>query len=120
MSPVDAATLSDAGRAVAYLEEISPMMRGCAILSAEGRVLAGTGGTERWAEAARDLLTAADAAGGEPVAHAHVATGDGEAFCVREGGLAAVAVTERFTLASLMLFDMRIALRELAAAGVGS
>jgi hypothetical protein len=120
MSPVDAATLSDAGRAVAYLEEISPMMRGCAILSAEGRVLAASGGTELWAEAGRDLLAAADAAGGEPVAHAHVATGDGEAFCVRESGLAAVAVTERFTLASLMLFDMRIALRELAAAGVGS
>jgi len=36
------------------------------------------------------------------------------------GGLVAVAVTERFTLASLMLFDMRIALRELAAAGAGA
>jgi hypothetical protein len=120
MSPVDAATLSDAGRAVAYLEEISPMMRGCAILREGGEVLAATGGLEHWREAGRDLIAAADAAGGEPVAHAHVATGDGEAFCVREGGLAAVAVTERFTLASLMLFDMRIALRELAAAGVGS
>ena len=31
----------------------------------------------------------------------------------------AVAVTERFALASLMIFDMRIALRELAAAGAG-
>jgi hypothetical protein len=32
----------------------------------------------------------------------------------------AIGVTERFALASLMLFDMRITLRELAAAGVGS
>jgi hypothetical protein len=118
--PVDAPPLSDAGRAVAYLEEISPMMRGCAILSESGEVLAGSGNVEHWGEGGRNLIAAADAAGGEPVAHAHVATGDGEAFCVREGGLAAVAVTERFTLASLMLFDMRITLRQLAAAGVGA
>jgi hypothetical protein len=112
--PVDAPTLSDAGRAVAYLQEISTEMRGCAILTTDGEVLAASGDTERWAETARDLISAADAAGGEPVAHAHVATGDGEAFCVREGGLVAVSVADRFTLASLMLFDMRNALRELA------
>jgi hypothetical protein len=117
---VDAPTLSDAGRAVAYLEEISPEMRGCAILGGGGEVLAASGSTEGWGEAGRDLMAAADAAGGEPVAHAHVATGDGEAFCVREGGLTAVAVTERFTLASLMLFDMRNTLRQLSAAGVGA
>ncbi|MFL5907289.1 MAG: hypothetical protein ACJ75Z_06790 [Solirubrobacterales bacterium] len=120
MTPVDAPTLTDAGGAVSYLEEISPQMRGCAILSEPREVLAASGEADRWAEAARGLISAADAAGGEPVAHAHVATGDGEAFCVREGGLVAVAVTDRFTLASLMFFDMRATLRELAAAGVGS
>ncbi|HEY3191339.1 MAG TPA: hypothetical protein VGJ61_01045 [Solirubrobacterales bacterium] len=119
-APVDAPTVSDAGRAVAYLEEISPQMRGCAILSGDGEVLAASSDVERWGEAGRDLIAAADAAGGEPVAHAHVATGDGEAFCVREGGLVAIAVTERFTLASLMLFDMRITLRELVAAQAGT
>jgi hypothetical protein len=118
--PVDAPTLSDAGRAVSYLEDISPQMRGCAIISTEGEVLAASDSRERWGEAGRDLIAAADAAGGEPVAHAHVATGDGEAFCVREAGLVAVAVAERFTLASLMLFDMRNALRELAAQRAGS
>jgi hypothetical protein len=120
MPPVDAPSLSDASRAVAYLEEISDQMRGCAILSEAGEVLGASGDSDRWGEAARGLIAAADKAGREPVAHAHVATGDGEAFCVRESGLAAVAVTERFTLASLMLFDMRNTLRELAAAGVGS
>jgi hypothetical protein len=95
-------------------------MRGCAILAEEGDVLAASGNSERWGETGRELIAAADAAGGEPVAHAHVATGDGEAFCVREAGLVAVAVAERFTLASLMLFDMRIALRQLAAGGMGS
>jgi hypothetical protein len=121
MTPsVDASTLPDAERAVEYLEEISPELRGCAILSEDGEILAASGDLEAWSEAARELIAAADAAGGEPVAHAHVATGEGEAFCVREGGLVGVAVTERFTLASLMLFDMRIALRRLAAAGAGT
>jgi hypothetical protein len=120
VAPVDAPTLSDAGGAVSYLEEISPQMRGCAILAEGGDVLAASSDSERWGEAGRELIAMADAAGGEPVAHAHVATGDGEAFCVREAGLVAVAVAERFTLASLMLFDMRIALRRLAAGGVGS
>jgi hypothetical protein len=120
MPTVDVPTLTDAGGTVEYLQEISPEMRGCAILSADGAVLAASGNIERWGEAGRDLVTAADAAGGEPVAHAHVATGDGEAFCVREGGLTAVAIAERFTLSSLMLFDMRNALRRLAAAGGGA
>jgi hypothetical protein len=119
VAPVDAPTLSDAGRAVTYLQEVSTEMRGCAILSADGEVLAASGDTERWGEAGRELISAADAAGGEPVAHAHVATGDGEAFCVREGGLVAVSVADRFTLASLMLFDMRNALHELADQGAG-
>jgi hypothetical protein len=121
MSPsVDAPALPDAAHAVEYLEEISRELRGCAILSDAGDVLAASGDREEWGEAGRELIAAADAAGGEPVAHAHVATGDGEAFCVREAGLVAIAVTERFTLASLMIFDLRIALRRLAAAGAGA
>ncbi len=122
MTPsVDAPTLPDASHAVEYLEEISRELRGCAILSEGGDLLAASGeDPEAWGDPARELMAAADAAGGEPVAHAHVATGDGEAFCVREGGYVAVAVTERFTLASLMIFDMRTALRRLAATGATS
>jgi hypothetical protein len=116
--PVDAPSLPDADRAVEYLEEISRELRGCAILSEAGEILAASGDDlQAWGEAGRELIAAADSAGGEPVAHAHVATGDGEAFCVREGQYVAVAVTDRFTLASLMIFDMRNALRQLAAAG---
>jgi hypothetical protein len=117
MAPVEVPTLTDAGGTVGYLQEISPEMRGCAILNGDGEVLAASGNIERWGEAGRDLLAAADAAGAEPVAHVHVATGDGEAFCVREAGLTAVAVTERFILASLMIVDMRNALRNLSASG---
>jgi hypothetical protein len=121
MTPsVDAPSLPDADSAVEYLEEISRELRGCAILGESGEVLAASGELEAWGEAGRELIAAADAAGGEPVAHAHVATGDGEAFCVREGPYVAVAVTDRFTLASLMIFDIRTALRRLAAGGAGT
>ena len=70
---------------------------------------------DAWGEAARELLAAADAAQAEPAAYAHVATEDGEVFCVREGELVGVAVTERFVLASLMVFDLRSVLRDLTA-----
>ncbi len=109
-------TLSDPRQAVSYLEEISPEMRGCAILAADGEVLASTGDVQAWRETAAELLAAVDSAGGEPGAHAHIATGDGEVFCVRQDGLVAVAVTERFVLASLMLFDLRAVLRDLSRA----
>jgi hypothetical protein len=117
--PVDAPAPTDAAGAVEYLQEISPELRGCAILTSEGEVLAASGEADAWGEAGRDLVAAADAAGGDPVAYAHVATGDGEAFCVREGDRIAVAVGERFTLASLMVFDIRNALRRVGEAGSG-
>jgi hypothetical protein len=100
--------------AVARLREMSADLRGCAVLGGDGRLLATTGDPDRWGAAASDLLAAADEAGEEPAGHVHVATEDGEAFAVREAGLAMVAVTERFTLASLMIFDMRAVLRDLA------
>ena len=65
------------------------------------------------AGAANELLAAADAAAGEAVTHAHVGTEDGEAFAVRDGGYAVVAAAERFTLASLLFFDIRAVLRDL-------
>lgn len=110
----EAPTIPDAGRAVSHLEEISPQLRGCAILSEGGEVLASSGDPGAWGAAAAKLLAAADAAEGERASHAHIATADGEAFLVREAGLVAVAVSERFVLASLMLFDLRATLRELA------
>jgi hypothetical protein len=100
--------------AVARLGEMSPDLRGCAILDSGGRALAASDQPERWGSAGAALLAAADAAGGEPATHVHVGTEDGEAFAVRHEGLAMVAVAERFTLASLMIFDMRAVLRDLA------
>ena len=95
--------------------EMSPDLRGAAILDSGGAVLAAAGDPDRWREDAAALLAVADGAGGEPVEQVHVATEQGEVFVVRHAGLAAVAVTERFALASLMFFDMRSVLRDLAA-----
>lgn len=105
--------LKDPQEAVDYLREISPELRGCAILDNNGHVLAATGDADPWTDPARELLAAADAAGGERAANVHVATGDGEVFAVRHGKLTAVAVAERFVLSSLMAFDLRAILREL-------
>jgi hypothetical protein len=99
--------------AVARLTEMSPDLRGCAILHPDGRALTASGDPETWASAGAALLAAADAAGDQPASHVHVATEDGEAFAVRHEGLAMVAVAERFALASLMIFDMRAVLRDL-------
>lgn len=88
-------------------------MRGCAIFDPE-KLLAASGDGGRWLDAGRALLEAADGAAREPATHAHVATEDGEAFALRLGDLAMVAVTERFVLASLVFADMRAALREAA------
>ncbi len=109
-----------AGAALAFLTEMSPDLRGAAILDASGSVLAASGEEEeRWAEDAATLLRVADGAGSEPVEQIHIATEQGEVFALRHEGLAAVAVTERFALASLTFFDMRSVLRDLAAARTG-
>ena len=116
----DAATAApdreSAEAALAFLAEMSTDLRGAAILGAKGEVLAATGEEpERWGEDAAVLFAAADGAEGVPVEQIHIATEQGEVFAIRNAGLAAVAVTERFALASLMLFDMRSTLRRLAA-----
>jgi predicted regulator of Ras-like GTPase activity (Roadblock/LC7/MglB family) len=106
--------------ALAYLTEMSPDLRGGAILGGDGAVLAASGSPDRWREDAAALLAVADRAGDEPVEQVHIATEQGEVFAVRHAGLIAVAVTERFALASLLFFDMRSVLRDLAGHGSGA
>jgi hypothetical protein len=113
---------ADAEATLSFLTEMSPDLRGGAILTADGTVLAASGEAAGWAVEAVNLLRVADGAGDEPVEQVHVATQAGEVFALRAHGFLAVAVTERFALASLTFFDMRSALRELAggAAPTGS
>jgi predicted regulator of Ras-like GTPase activity (Roadblock/LC7/MglB family) len=119
--PDDAATAlapgDSAQGALAFLTEMSPDLRGAAILAADGSVLAASGEPGRWSEDAALLFAIADGAGEEPVEQVHVATEQGEVFALRHEGLAAVAVAERFALASLLFFDMRSILRNLARQG---
>lgn len=100
--------------ALAFLTEMSPDLRGAAILDADGAVLAASGDRERWHEDAAVLFAVADRASEEPAEQVHVATEQGEVFALRHAGLAAVVVSDRFALASLMFFDMRSTLRDLA------
>ena len=111
--PTTVPSAADAEVAVARLASMSADLRGCVILDPSGEALAASGPLDGWAEAGRGMLAAADAAAGEPVAHAHVGTEDGEAFAVRHEGFAVVAAAERFTLAGLLLFDIRAVLRDL-------
>jgi predicted regulator of Ras-like GTPase activity (Roadblock/LC7/MglB family) len=116
----DAATTApapaDAEAALSFLTEMSPDLRGGAILTADGTVLAASSEAAEWAAEAVALLGVADAVGAEPVEQIHVATQAGEVFALRNEGFAAVVVTERFALTSLVFFDMRSALRRLARA----
>jgi predicted regulator of Ras-like GTPase activity (Roadblock/LC7/MglB family) len=105
--------------ALAYLTEMSPDLRGAAILATDGAVLAGSGHPDRWREDVAALFAVADRAGEGPVEQIHIGTEQGEVFALRHAGLAAVAVTERFALASLTFFDMRAVLRDLAGGGDG-
>lgn len=114
-----AVSAGSAAGALAYLGEMSPDLRGAAIVGAGGEVLAASGSPERWREDVAALFAAADRAGGEPVEQVHIGTEQGEVFALRHAGLAAVAVTDRFALASLLLFDLRALLRDLAGGGEG-
>lgn len=113
-------TGESAAAALEFLAEMSPDLRGAAILGPDGEVLAATDGDpERWRDDAAALLAAADEAEEAPVEQVHIATEQGEVFAIRNAGLAAISVTDRFALASLMLFDLRSALRQLATPNFG-
>src|SRR5687767_7205599 len=105
--------------AIARFCGASREVRGCALIG-PGGVLASSGTQARWEEAGQALLDAADHAAGSRATHAHVATEEGEAFAVRSGEVAMVAVTSRYTLASLVFADMRAALRHARLAAVAA
>lgn len=119
-SVATAPTEESAAAALEFLAEMSPDLRGAAILGPGGEVLAATGEErDRWEKDAAALFAAADEAEGVPVEQVHIATEQGEVFAIRNAGLAAVSVTDRFALASLMLFDLRSVLRQLATPNLG-
>jgi photosystem II stability/assembly factor-like uncharacterized protein len=103
-----------AERALARLAELAVDLRAAAILGDDGTVLATTGPGNEWAEQSLELIGSARDAVGGVVDRLHIGTTDGEVFALPEHGRWCVAITERFTLASLLIFDLRVVLREMA------
>lgn len=110
---------SEAERAIEQLAAASADLRAVALLGPEGEILAATSAND-WTLQARELWDAAGAAGADPE-QVHVATEDGAVFAVRSpAGTVAIAVAQRFALASLMFCDLRAALRDLDAGETAS
>jgi len=106
-----------AERVLENLAELEPELRAAAIIGPGGAPVASSGSDPEWSARAGDLLAALDEAKDREIDSAHLATETAEVFVVREHGLALVAVTGRFVLASLTSFDIRMALRDLAREG---
>jgi len=87
-------------------------VRACTLLDSDGRLVsvdaAHEGDGERLAELAAQLL---DCAGGDQV---EVSTGTGIVYALRSGDWTLAIVAGRFALSSLVFFDMRQTLVELA------
>ena len=101
-----------AGRLLSRLVEGSPEIRAAAVIDAAGKPVVASDDRE-WGSGCATLWRAADATAETPAVAVHVATGDGEVFSVRDDRAIAVATSERFALASLVLSDLRALLREL-------
>ncbi len=103
--------------------ETSPELREAAFFDPAGTQIYATDG-EDWSAPARRLWAGADGESEEPAKYAHVATGRGEVLAVRGSSGSAIALADRFALASLVLSDLRAVLRELdpedAVAGAGA
>jgi hypothetical protein len=92
--------------ALDYLRELSADIRAGVVLDSEGALLAGP---EQLADAARDLLDGAP--GAEEL---HVSTADGAVFAARSAEHALVVVCGRLALPSLIRYDLRLVLADLA------
>jgi hypothetical protein len=116
VSAADASARAE--RAVEGLAEMSVDLRACAILGPDGARLAASVDDVDWEGCASELWESAAEADRPAATQVHVATENGEVFAARTGGGVAIAVTERFALASLMFCDLRAALRDLEDEGV--
>ena len=92
--------------ALDYRRELSADIRSGVVLAADGKLLAGP---EALADPARALLAAAPGA-----RELHVATADGAVFAARSERHSLVVVCGRFALPSLIRYDLRLVLGDLA------
>jgi hypothetical protein len=92
--------------ALDYLRELSADIRAGVVLDPGGALLAGP---ENLADAARDLLAAAGDA-----TELQVTTADGGVYAARDARHAIAVVVSRFALPSLIRYDLRLVLGDLA------
>lgn len=97
--------------AVATLLADTTGLRAYALVAPGGAVIAESD-PRKWSQAVASAWGAADDRGKPAPTQVHVATDEGELFLARDDeGVTAIAVTERFPLASLVFCDLRAALR---------
>jgi hypothetical protein len=106
--------------ALAYLGELSTDIRAAALLDDDAQLLASSGvesaDSDRLRELVAELFDQADGAAGSdgPPAQIEVSLPEGALFATREHGYRIAVVAGRYALASLMFYDLRMALRDLA------
>jgi hypothetical protein len=104
----------------ARLVDSSTDVLAAVILDAAGGMLETSGvepaSARELAELARQLLERADAVSPDPVEQIEVQTAGGAVFAVRDARHVLACVTRRLALPALVLYDLRQALREMAAA----
>ena len=103
--------------ALQYLGELSTDIKAAVVVAADGHAMAASrpGETgERLQELTTELFERADRADSETVTQIEVSTGDAGVFAVRDEQWAIGVVTGRFALSSLMFYDLRNVLGDLA------
>src|SRR3712207_5612632 len=109
--------------ALDYLGELSTDIRAAAVLDSGGAVAAHTGFEEGDADQVKALVGdlfdhAAEARAGGRADQIEVSLPEGVVFAVRESGWTLAVVTGRFALSSLMFYDLRMVIGDLAGHGV--
>jgi predicted regulator of Ras-like GTPase activity (Roadblock/LC7/MglB family) len=111
----------DAAQALADLTQVSSQIEGAVLAEADGTVLASTfadGRGKRVAEAALELLGAAEEARGEPVraelSQVLATAPEGAVFLVRQGRHVVAAITGPQPTSGLVFYDLKTCLRLLA------
>ena len=99
-------------RAADFVQGLSSDVRACVLLDPEGQLVAVDAAHEPDGQALADLTVALLDHAGTP--QVEVSTGAGIVYAMRSGAWTMAVVTGRFALSSLVFFDIRKALEELA------
>jgi hypothetical protein len=104
--------------ALAYLGELSTDIRAAVVLDGDGAVAAQSGFDEADSDQVRERVAKLfEQAGSDQL---EVVLPEGSVYAVRDHGWTLAVVTGRFALSSLMFYDLRMVLRDMAGVGEGA